>query len=73
MPRKLSFLRSQGDPASGAIIRAGAVVEVPDFWADRFVADGTAVEVVEQIKPDEPQPEEPTTPAPKTKKGKSKK
>ncbi|HEY8562798.1 MAG TPA: hypothetical protein VIL74_20640 [Pyrinomonadaceae bacterium] len=37
---------ARGNPAGG-IIRAGAVVVLHEFWADKFIADGTAEEVRE--------------------------
>lgn len=40
---KVKFNRSRG--YNGAIIRAGATVEISEFWAKIFLADGTASEV----------------------------
>jgi hypothetical protein len=41
--RKLKFLAARG---YGAIrIATGATADVPEPWASRFIADGTAVEV----------------------------
>lgn len=40
--RKIRFLASQGNPTGGPIIRRGTVTDFPAFWADRFIADGTA-------------------------------
>jgi hypothetical protein len=43
---KIRMKASRGNPAGG-IIRAGAVVQLPKFWAERFIEDGTAERVVE--------------------------
>ena len=50
---KVRMKVSRGNPSGGAIIRAGAVVELPEFWASKFIADGTA----EEIKTDAPKSE----------------
>ncbi len=50
---KLRFRQTYGSPVDGVMIRAGAVAELPEFWAKRFIAEGIA-ELVE------------TEPAPKT-------
>lgn len=39
---KLRFLTSRG--YNGAIIARGALIEVSEPWASRFIADGTAIE-----------------------------
>lgn len=45
---KLRFLQSQGSPLDpGTVIRAGAKVEMPEFWAKKFIAQGIA-EAVEE-------------------------
>lgn len=43
--KKLRFMRSRGNPSSGAIIARGACIDIPEPWASRFIADGTAVEI----------------------------
>lgn len=42
--KKVRMLVSRGNPTSGVIIRSGAVVELPAFWAEKFIAEGAAVE-----------------------------
>lgn len=34
---------SRGNPGAGVIIRAGSLVDLPEFWAKKFIEDGTAV------------------------------
>jgi len=41
--KTLRFLKSRG--YNGQIVRAGAVVEVSEFWTKIFITDGTAEEV----------------------------
>jgi hypothetical protein len=45
--KRIKFLVSRGSPVDAAIIRVGTVTDFPVFWADRFIADGTAIEVKE--------------------------
>lgn len=40
---KLRFLINHGNPDLGTMIRAGAVVDLNDRWADRLIKDGVAV------------------------------
>lgn len=47
--KKVRFKISRGNPSTGAIIRAGAVIELAEFWADKFIADGTA-ELIEETE-----------------------
>lgn len=61
--KKIRFLISRGSPTTGLIIRAGSVLDFPLFWADRFIADGTAVAVESDHSSGEP------TAKPKKKKG----
>jgi hypothetical protein len=42
--KKIRMKVSRGAPGSG-IIRAGATVEIASFWAESFIADGSAEEV----------------------------
>lgn len=44
--KKIRMKISRGVPGGG-IIRAGAAVEISEFWANQFIADGTA-EAVEE-------------------------
>jgi hypothetical protein len=39
---------SRGNPSGGPVIRAGATIEISEFWAQRFIADGTAELVEDQ-------------------------
>jgi len=51
--KKVRMMASRGNPTSGGVvIRAGAIVELPEFWADRFIADGSAELVTEKPKAD---------------------
>ena len=31
-----------GDPSSGAILAPGAVIDLPEVWAERYVSQGKA-------------------------------
>ena len=48
---KLRFLTPRG--YNGVIIARGALIEVSEPWASRFIADGTAVEEAGKAKADE--------------------
>lgn len=48
------MIMSRGNPAGGMIIRAGATVDLPEFWADKFIADGSAEEVAATPKTEKP-------------------
>lgn len=49
--KKVTMLKSWGNPTrGGGILRAGAKVELPEYWADKFVADGIAK--ADSAKPD---------------------
>lgn len=55
--KKVRMLVSRGNPAAGfGLIRQGAVVELPEFWADRFIADGTAELVEGKVEKTESEP-----------------
>lgn len=43
--RKLRFMKARGNPYSGAVVARGSLIEMPEPWASKFIADGTAVEV----------------------------
>ena len=44
--KKVRMKVSRGNPSKGgAIFAASAVVEVPSFWADKWIAEGVAEEV----------------------------
>lgn len=51
--KKIRILQRQGDPSSGAILEAGAVVPIPTFWADKWISAGIA----ELAEKPEPKPE----------------
>jgi hypothetical protein len=44
--KKVRMKVDRGNPAGG-IIRAGAVVSLHSYWADKFIADGSAESVEE--------------------------
>ncbi len=56
--KKVRIMVRVGNPSSGAILAPGATVELPVFWADKYIANGSA-ELVEAKAKD---------PKPKTKK-----
>lgn len=43
-----------GDPTSGVIIQPGAVVELPETWADRYISQGKAELVEAKVKTEKP-------------------
>lgn len=49
--KKLRFLTSRG--YNGAIIARGALIDVTEPWASRFISDGTAIEEASKVKADE--------------------
>lgn len=57
--RKLRFRIDRG--FGSMQVRAGAVVDVPEFWAQRCIADGSAVEV-EETPIAKPEPKTETEP-----------
>lgn len=65
--RKLRFMHPRG--YNGAIIARGALVEIAEPWASRFIADGTAEEVA--AKPKEKSEPKPAAKKPAAKKKKS--
>lgn len=40
--KKVRLIEPVGDPRSGAILARGATVDLPEVWADRYVAQGKA-------------------------------
>lgn len=46
---KIRMKVSRGNPSTGTIIRAGATIDIAEFWANRFIADGSA-ELIEETK-----------------------
>lgn len=48
--KKVRIMQRVGDPSSGAIIQPGAVVDLPEVWADRYIAQGAATLVEEKPK-----------------------
>ncbi len=45
------MLVPRGSPVKGgAVIARGAVVDLPEVWAVRFIADGTAIEETKTAK-----------------------
>lgn len=45
--KKVRILARVGDPSKGVIIQPGAIVDLPEVWADRYIANGSA-ELVEE-------------------------
>lgn len=48
--KKVRILERVGDPGSGAILAPGATVDLPEVWADRYIAQGKAEAVVAKAK-----------------------
>lgn len=48
--KSVKILERVGDPRSGAIIAPGATVDLPEVWADRYIAQGKA-ELAAAAKP----------------------
>ena len=48
--KKVRIMERVGDPSTGVIIQPGAVVELPEVWADRYISQGKA-ELAEVKKP----------------------
>lgn len=42
MVKKVRILKKVGDPGSGMILAPGASVDLPEVWADRYIASGSA-------------------------------
>ena len=40
--KTVRILQRVGDPGSGMILAPGASVELPEVWADRYIANGSA-------------------------------
>ena len=53
--KRLRFKQPRG--YRGTIIARNAVVDIDDVWAERFVADGTAVEEAKTSKAAKPEKE----------------
>ena len=64
--KKVRIMARVGHPSSGVIIQPGAVVALPEVWADRYIAQGKA----ELVEAAEPTPEKPKAAKPKAKKDK---
>ena len=47
--KRVRFMKPRG--YRGSVIARGAVMELDAVWADRFIADGTAVEETKAAKP----------------------
>lgn len=52
--KKVRIMERVGDPQSGVVIQPGAVVELPEVWADRYISQGKAEAVTEKPKADKP-------------------
>lgn len=40
--KKVRIMQRVGNPLDGAILAPGATVELPEVWADRYIANGSA-------------------------------
>lgn len=54
--KKVRIMARVGDPKTGAILAPGATVDLPEVWADRYVAQGKAELVKAKAKTDETKP-----------------
>lgn len=45
--KKVRIIKRVGDPGSGMILAPGATVQLPETWADRYIANGSA-ELIEE-------------------------
>lgn len=66
--KKVRIMARVGNPLDGAIIQPGAVVDLPEVWADRYIANGSAELVAESKAKAEPAADD--SPKPKGKKDK---
>lgn len=53
--KKVKIIARVGDPRNGVIIQPGTTVDLPEVWADRYIANGSAELVDEKPKPTEPE------------------
>lgn len=51
--KKVRILARVGDPSSGVILQPGAVIDLPEVWADRYIASGSAEPSVKAAKAEE--------------------
>lgn len=52
--KKVRVLERIGNPGDGAILQPGATIDLPEVWADRYVAQGKAEEVKTEPKAAKP-------------------
>jgi hypothetical protein len=65
--RKVIVTARVGDPKSGGILAPGATVELPEFWAERYVSQGKARYADEKKAKSEPAADEAKAESPKPK------
>jgi len=51
--KKVRILENVGHPSSGVTIRQGATVDLPEYWADKYVNQGVAEFIIEDEGPKE--------------------
>jgi hypothetical protein len=51
---KVRILERVGDPSKGVIIQPGTVVDLPEVWANRYIANGSAEAILEKPKAEKP-------------------
>lgn len=61
---KVRILKRVGDPKSGVILAPGSLADLPEVWAARYIANGSAAAVADTT------PEKPKAAKPKAKKDK---
>ena len=52
--KKVKVLERIGNPGDGAILQPGATVDLPESWADRYIAQGKAEPVADKPKAEKP-------------------
>lgn len=63
--KKVRILERVGDPKSGVILQPGALVDLPEYWADKYIAQGKAREDLPKAAKAEKEPEAPKAAAKK--------
>lgn len=51
---KVRIIKRVGDPRSGMILAPGALVELPEVWAARYIANGSAEPIADEPKAEKP-------------------
>lgn len=57
--KKVRILGRVGDPKGGVILQPGAIADLPEVWADRYVSQGKAEYVDSKVKTEKADDEKP--------------